>query len=82
MTNRRIDKILGATPRPGSGILYPLPMRDLEHLDPFVFLDTGEPNGPVYPRHLCGAAPTLNSGERHLRKPHGARAPHTRKMNI
>jgi redox-sensitive bicupin YhaK (pirin superfamily) len=43
MTNRNIDKIVGATPQPGSGILHPFPSRDLEHLDPFVFLDTGEP---------------------------------------
>lgn len=43
MTNRTITKIVGATPQPGSGILHPFPTSELPHLDPFVFLDTGEP---------------------------------------
>ncbi|MGI9586348.1 MAG: pirin family protein [Acidimicrobiia bacterium] len=43
MTNRSINKIVGTTPQPGSGILHPFPTKDLPHLDPFVFLDTGEP---------------------------------------
>ena len=43
MTNRTISKIVGAEPQPGTGILHPFPSRDLPHIDPFVFLDTGEP---------------------------------------
>jgi hypothetical protein len=42
MTNRRIDKIVGTTPQPGSGILHPFRTRDLEHLDP-----SGEATIPV-----------------------------------
>lgn len=43
MTLRTISKIVSAKPQPGTGILRPFPSRELTDLDPFVFLDTGEP---------------------------------------
>jgi len=43
MTARTITTIVIAEPQPGTGILHPFPTPDLEHLDPFVFLDTGAP---------------------------------------
>jgi redox-sensitive bicupin YhaK (pirin superfamily) len=43
MTNRTIDTLTGATAQPGTGILHPFPTRELPHIDPFVFLDTGAP---------------------------------------
>jgi len=43
MTDRTIKTLTGATPQPGSGILHPFPTRELPHIDPFVFLDTGAP---------------------------------------
>ncbi|MGI9612155.1 MAG: pirin family protein [Acidimicrobiales bacterium] len=43
MSERTIKTLTGATPQPGSGILHPFPTRDLPHIDPFVFLDTGAP---------------------------------------
>jgi redox-sensitive bicupin YhaK (pirin superfamily) len=43
MTDRTIKSLTGASPQPGSGILHPFPTRELPHIDPFVFLDTGSP---------------------------------------
>ena len=43
MADRTISTVTGATPQPGSGILHPFPTRELPHIDPFVFLDTGAP---------------------------------------
>ena len=43
MASRTIHKTVATTPQPGSGILHPFPTAELPHLDPFVFLDTGEP---------------------------------------
>ena len=43
MTDRTIESLTGASPQPGSGILHPFPTRELPHVDPFVFLDTGAP---------------------------------------
>ncbi|MEM7273995.1 MAG: pirin family protein [Actinomycetota bacterium] len=43
MTDRTVAFVAGADPQPGTGILHPFPTVDLPHLDPFVFLDTGEP---------------------------------------
>ena len=43
MTDRTIKTLTGASPQPGSGILHPFPTKDLPHIDPFVFLDTGAP---------------------------------------
>jgi len=43
MTDRTIKSLTGAKPQPGSGILHPFPTRELPHIDPFVFLDTGAP---------------------------------------
>jgi redox-sensitive bicupin YhaK (pirin superfamily) len=43
MADRTIKSLTGATPQPGSGILHPFPTRELPHIDPFVFLDTGAP---------------------------------------
>lgn len=43
MADRTIKSLSGATPQPGTGILHPFPTRELPHLDPFVFLDTGAP---------------------------------------
>lgn len=52
MTDRSISQIVTATPQPGTGILHPFPTRELPHLDPFVFLDTGAPRqmhgGDIY----------------------------------
>ncbi|MGI9615962.1 MAG: pirin family protein [Acidimicrobiales bacterium] len=52
MTDRSIKSITGAAPQPGSGILHPFPTRELPHIDPFVFLDTGAPRnlgaGDIY----------------------------------
>lgn len=43
MTDRTVRLIASATPEPGTGILRPFPSAALRHVDPFVFLDTGEP---------------------------------------
>jgi len=43
MTLRSVAKIAHPAPQPGTGILHPFPSRELSHLDPFVFLDTGAP---------------------------------------
>lgn len=43
MTDRTIRSLTGASPQPGTGILHPFPTRELPHIDPFVFLDTGVP---------------------------------------
>ncbi|MGI9667829.1 MAG: pirin family protein [Acidimicrobiia bacterium] len=43
MSDRSITSVHGTTPQPGSGILRPFPSREIDHLDPFIFLDTGEP---------------------------------------
>ena len=43
MADRSIKIIATASPQPGTGILHPFPSGALPHLDPFVFLDTGEP---------------------------------------
>lgn len=43
MTDRSTASITRVSPQPGSGILHPFPTDALPHLDPFVFLDTGEP---------------------------------------
>jgi redox-sensitive bicupin YhaK (pirin superfamily) len=52
MTDRTIKSLTGAKPQPGSGILHPFPTRELPHIDPFVFLDTGSPrnigHGDIY----------------------------------
>jgi hypothetical protein len=42
-TDRTVAQIVTAEPQPGTGILHPFPTRELPHLDPFVFLDTGAP---------------------------------------
>lgn len=51
-TDRTVAKIVTAEPQPGTGILHPFPTRELAHLDPFVFLDTGAPRqmsgGDIY----------------------------------
>ncbi|MEM1335079.1 MAG: pirin family protein [Actinomycetota bacterium] len=44
--HRSISTTTTPRPQPGSGILHPFPTTELAHVDPFVFLDTGEP------RHL------------------------------
>ncbi|MBL4633604.1 MAG: pirin family protein [Kofleriaceae bacterium] len=43
MKERTIESVVRCTPQPGTGILHPFPTRDLAHLNPFVFLDTGAP---------------------------------------
>lgn len=43
MTPRTTLSITTVEPQPGSGILHPFPTRQIPHLDPFVFLDTGAP---------------------------------------
>lgn len=43
MPNRSLATIVSTTPQPGTGILRPFPSKDLPHIDPFVFLDTGAP---------------------------------------
>jgi redox-sensitive bicupin YhaK (pirin superfamily) len=43
MTDRTIATLVRARPEPGTGLLHPFPSAELEHLDPFVFLDTGAP---------------------------------------
>jgi quercetin 2,3-dioxygenase len=43
VTERTIKSVTGAAPQPGTGILHPFPTRELPHIDPFVFLDTGAP---------------------------------------
>lgn len=40
---RSVQLVAGAVPEPGTGILRPFPSAELPHIDPFVFLDTGEP---------------------------------------
>jgi redox-sensitive bicupin YhaK (pirin superfamily) len=50
--SRTVSQIVTAQPQPGTGILHPFPTRELPHLDPFVFLDTGAPRqihgGDIY----------------------------------
>lgn len=41
--DRTIATIVHPTPQPGTGVLHPFPTRELPHVDPFVFLDTGAP---------------------------------------
>lgn len=43
MTLRTIQNVTTVQPQPRSGILHPFPTREIPHLDPFVFLDTGTP---------------------------------------
>ena len=42
MTDRTITLVGTVRPQPGTGILHPFPTPTIPHLDPFVFLDTGE----------------------------------------
>ena len=52
MPPRTIQTIVRPSPQPGTGILHPFPTRELAHIDPFVFLDTGAPrnlgDGDIY----------------------------------
>lgn len=52
MTERTIQSVTSSSPQPGTGILHPFPTATLPHIDPFVFLDTGEPRqlgkGDIY----------------------------------
>jgi redox-sensitive bicupin YhaK (pirin superfamily) len=52
MTDRTTNQLVTTEPQPGTGILRPFPSRSLGHVDPFVFLDTGEPlvlgTGDIY----------------------------------
>ncbi len=43
MKLRTIKSSTPCAPQPGTGILHPFPTAQLPHLNPFVFLDTGEP---------------------------------------
>lgn len=52
MTTRSLQTATMTSPAPRTGILHPFPTREIPHLDPFVFLDTGAPRqlgkGEIY----------------------------------
>ena len=41
--DRTLATLSSPAPQPGTGILRPFPSRQLSHINPFVFLDTGRP---------------------------------------